>query len=342
MALNLEALKKAASRVQEYLGAKHKIRLPISSALEVVALAHGARNWQTLQARGGLGAQNGPTAQRIPVDWHYASGEAMHMSLIDWRRHAAVLGLQDVRNTWAGLQLDAHLREARGALVLSMTLEELSFYVVGTDISVIHTEHLRAYAQDQAPLGEGSRLRQLARSIVAGGVWALPFLEDRQVGRTQACCQAEDLLVLAVLLEAKVQNNHPGISILMPNYCRYAPIKVDRLTGFAAANREVQLGFAYSVGDGLRHAAERGRAYGVTCLVGVKVAAELPAVLQANLANTILLSASPSGKLDDGSACTLGSPEAEFLSLARREGRTAVVAPHEIRISREGWRAPAQ
>ena len=106
--MTLDSLKKQAARLAAYMGAKHRINLKLSRALEAIAAAHGARNWQTLAA---LTRQStterapGPTpcANRGPLPLTlYPDGRAhIQFPQSEWARHAIAFGDADSVQGWA-------------------------------------------------------------------------------------------------------------------------------------------------------------------------------------------------------------------------------------------------
>lgn len=119
----LDTYKKAATRVAQYLGEHHRVKIPRTSALEVVAQAHGARNWQTLAASAssssGRELQSPTEARGYPVQWG-VYGNPTLLSRQDWFRHITVIGTSAKREEWFATQLTEHLSTNRAGLFIGL------------------------------------------------------------------------------------------------------------------------------------------------------------------------------------------------------------------------------
>jgi len=113
--MNVDALKKQASRLAAYLGAHHRLKVKHSSALEAIAAAHGARNWATLAAQGGPAPETeapqpsvrGEASGRqevFPLAWQDGAPR-LQVSRADWSRHTLAYGDPLEVRSWLGAHL---------------------------------------------------------------------------------------------------------------------------------------------------------------------------------------------------------------------------------------------
>lgn len=173
----LESYKKAATRVAQYLGENHRLKIPRTSALEVVAQVHGARNWQTLAA-GERSFSVAPDDDPMPpfgypVQWG-ASGNSTLLSKQDWFRHTTVIGTREKREEWFMTQLQEHLASNRPGLFIGLKdlpysadlPEDHSFSVLSPDT-----------VTDLTP--------EMVSRIAAGGCWYVNESDTRMAGLTR-------------------------------------------------------------------------------------------------------------------------------------------------------------
>lgn len=174
----LESYKKAATRVAQYLGEHHRLKIPRTSALDVVAQVHGARNWQTLAAGERSSSVASDESQMpdvgYPVQWD-ATGNPTLLSGLDWFRHTTVIGTREKREEWFLTQLREHLATQRPGLFIG--LEDLP-----------HTEDLSNTERPFFVLGPDvlkDLTLELISRIASGGCWYVGESDSRTAGLPQ-------------------------------------------------------------------------------------------------------------------------------------------------------------
>jgi hypothetical protein len=133
--MNVDSLKKQASRLASYLSKKHRMNLKHASALEAIAAVHGARNWPTLAAQG-TPAEPTPQRQRgrpqvgrdgvFPLTWH-ADAPQMTLPASDWFQHTLATGESSLRREWlVDHLLHCHRTAAGGVFINVLDREGLA------------------------------------------------------------------------------------------------------------------------------------------------------------------------------------------------------------------------
>lgn len=127
--MNIDALKKQATRLAAYLGANHRVNLKHASALEALAAVHGARNWQTLAAQAATDSatqMEPPAGNKArareplrPLTWT-TQNEPVLVPQNQWSRHAIAYGDSEEVNAWTGQHLMHCLQHEQGGLFLDM------------------------------------------------------------------------------------------------------------------------------------------------------------------------------------------------------------------------------
>lgn len=173
---SVAALKQAARRVVDFFALKKGLRLKHSDALELVAVVHGARNWQTL-----LGV-----AQTTGADTPAAGAV--------WSGHAAVSGNADANGAWLAQQLAANLRAHRASLTVVESKKELEAleHALGHSpaVHVLSVRQLFEATGFDHPgtVGETPALRNLAEHMHYDGQWVVNLVGSdpamRQVALT--------------------------------------------------------------------------------------------------------------------------------------------------------------
>lgn len=145
--MTLDALKKQAARLASYMGAKHRIKLKHSSALEAIAAAHGARNWQTLAAE----ARGTPALARV-ADKHphplpltrYSDGQPhIQVSPDEWTRHAIAVGPADDVSAWVRDQAATALSGEYSMVLVEFASEAATTYSDDVVVLDMSQEQLR-------------------------------------------------------------------------------------------------------------------------------------------------------------------------------------------------------
>jgi hypothetical protein len=162
----LDNYKKAAARISEFLSDRHRVKLPRAAALELIAVAHGARNWQTLSASGPLASVketgSAQPADRFPIQWNPRTDQPVFMSAQDWFRHTVVTGNIDTRREWFSAQFAEHAKTERAGLFVGLeesVLEALRGMQNPDNITVLEPDDI--LTADSALYGK----------IATGGYW---------------------------------------------------------------------------------------------------------------------------------------------------------------------------
>jgi hypothetical protein len=145
--MTLDALKKQASRLAAYLGAKHRLNLKHASALEALAAVHGARNWQTLAAgadRDDEDVATAPAGGPLTLCWHADGRPQVTLSRASWLRHAVAFG--DTAGDWLHANLAEAAHSGLAALLLTYSREALPAHVDRELLQVVEGNRLTAAA----------------------------------------------------------------------------------------------------------------------------------------------------------------------------------------------------
>lgn len=145
--MTLDALKKQASRLAAYLGAKHRLNLKHASALEALAAVHGARNWQTLAAGADAGLDDedvatAPAGVPLTLCWHADGRPQVTLSRASWLRHAVAFG--DTAGDWLHANLTEAAESGMATLLLAHARTALPVDAPGQPLCVVEGSQLTA------------------------------------------------------------------------------------------------------------------------------------------------------------------------------------------------------
>lgn len=119
---NIEQLKKAADRVAEFIGQKHKLRIPHGTALEAIARAYNKDSWNELVAAVELQtSEDIASVSRVPTSY-VERPLAKNVTVLhkEWNKHTMAIGTESERKAWCLWQLGEHMSSGRKGIFVDV------------------------------------------------------------------------------------------------------------------------------------------------------------------------------------------------------------------------------